>query len=118
MDIKGDIARRTSGHSDLSFMSPRGKKKFPSGYVTFHADGKIISLFLGILHSVLEAFIIKIRGVDVFLVAFGRHSVNRTVVSLFKWLHTYNLIRHTCQQMFLELAFILYDVLSNTWELT
>lgn len=37
----------------------------------------------------------KDKGVDLFLVAFGRHSVNRTVVSLFKWLRMYNLIRHS-----------------------
>lgn len=37
----------------------------------------------------------KDRGVDLFLVAFGRHSINRAVVSLFKWLHMYNLIRHS-----------------------
>lgn len=30
------------------------------------------------------------KGFDLSLVAFGRHSVNRTVVSLFKWLHMYN----------------------------
>lgn len=37
----------------------------------------------------------KDKGVDLFLVAFGRHNVNRTVVSLFKWLRMYNLIRHS-----------------------
>lgn len=37
----------------------------------------------------------KDKGVDLFPVAFERRSVNRTVVGLFKWLHMYNLIRHT-----------------------
>lgn len=37
----------------------------------------------------------KDKRVGLFLVAFGRHSVNRTVVSLFKWLHMYNLIRRS-----------------------
>lgn len=63
---------KSSGHGDLSLISPRKKKKnktktCPSGYVTFPAHSKIISLFLGILHSAKEVFIIKIRGLIYFL---------------------------------------------------
>lgn len=79
VSMKGDTARRTlflflkvfrtrwSQFNESQEKKINKTKTCPSGYVTFPAHSKIISLFLGILHSAKEVFIIKIRGLIYFL---------------------------------------------------
>lgn len=79
VSMKGDTVRRTlflflkvfrtrwSQFNEFQEKKINKTKTCPSGYVTFPAHSKIISLFLGILHSAKEVFIIKIRGLIYFL---------------------------------------------------